>query len=397
MRLPTKLITAIAACGILGASSGGVLAAPDPHYVYVPLDSAVPAGFSFFDPAAVIDDGRVYGNAFRCSAGGCVSWMAVRDGRAITVLRKGRVGDANNRGVVSGSILTSADPRNGLTQAVLLRGRNLQLIPRLPGEISSSAGRLTDSGIALVFSRSADAFSLYLRRPNGAVTPLDFGASDAFFVDINGQGVASGTTFPSAIGAYRALRLRPPASLTLLDPLPTEHDAWGLGINARNDVLGYSFVFGSTERIGFWHGSTFHTRFVEGTPEFPTVSNFLLWNEPGLIVITNTSDSSSYLVPRANVRLNLADLADRLPPWTNIIDVNNEGDLIGFGGATPGQIDESFLLKHQPASAARAGHVAWHPASQAARAARQAAVAQGLLTKETLATYRPVLRKDRAR
>ena len=61
---------------------------------------------------------------------------------------------------------------------------------------------------------------------------------------------------------------------TLLHPLYTEPEAWALGINDRGDVLGYSFIPGATERIGVWDASGhFSTRFVEGTPEVPTISN----------------------------------------------------------------------------------------------------------------------------
>lgn len=396
MRRLTKLAIAVAVWGITWSGAGGAQA--EPRYRYVPLDPAVPAGFAFFDPVAVIDSGNVYGNAYRCSAGGCVSWVGVRRGTRITVLRQGLVGDANNKGLISGSVVTKADPRNFLTQAVLFRGRELQRIPRLSGEISSSAGRLTDTGIILVSSRTASAFSLYLRRPSGGVTPLDFGPDGAFFVDVNKNGVVSGTTFSSTAGAYRALRLRPPANLTLLDPLSTESHAWGLGINPLGDVLGYSFEFGATERIGFWRGTTFRTRFVEGTDEFPTVSNKLLWNDRGLIVVTLTSDLNSYLVPSRGVRLNLADLADRLPPWTNIVDVNNGGDLVGFGGPAPFQVEESFLLvREDTAAATTTARTAWQPADAAARAARQSAVALGLLPPPALAAYRPPIRKDHSR
>jgi hypothetical protein len=41
----------------------------------------------------------------------------------------------------------------------------------------------------------------------------------------------------------------------------------------------------------------FEISFVEGTPEFPTVSNRLIWNEDGLIVISFTTDGNTYLVP----------------------------------------------------------------------------------------------------
>ena len=101
----------------------------------------------------------------------------------------------------------------------------------------------------------------------------------------------------------------------MLDRLPTEPHAWGQAINRHGDVLGYSFVFGGLTRIGVWRGATFQTYFVEGTPEFPTVSNRLKWNERGMIVITDTTDLNSYLVPRPNQRLNLADLTrGALPP-----------------------------------------------------------------------------------
>src|SRR4051812_49019344 len=78
--------------------------------------------------------------------------------------------------------------------------------------------------------------------------------------------------------------------------------------NRASSVLGYSFVSGGLEAIGVWHNSTFKTYFVEGTTEFPTVSNNLLWNEPGLIVITGANnDPNSYIVPRPGIRLSLAD------------------------------------------------------------------------------------------
>jgi hypothetical protein len=105
-------------------------------------------------------------------------------------------------------------------------------------------------------------------------------------------------------------------------------------------------VSGGRERIGVWRGGTFQPYFVEGTPEFPTISNRLLWNRRGLIVITATNDGNSYLVPRPGVRLRLADLVDGpLPPVTQIVDLNDRGDLVGFGGARPGVVDSQFLLE----------------------------------------------------
>ena len=138
---------------------------------------------------------------------------------------------------------------------------------------------------------------------------------------------------------------RRPARKQILDPLPTEPLSWGQAINTRGDVLGYSFVPGGRERIGYWRDTTFVTSFVEGTPQYPTVSNRLLWNEVGLIVITRTNDLKSYIVPKPGVRLNLADLTTGpLPVWTDIEDVNNLGDLLGAGGPS-GSSRHTFLLE----------------------------------------------------
>ena len=398
MRTLVTYVIAAAACAVTCGAQG--FARAEPIYHYVSLDAALPVGFAFFDPVAVIDNGNVYGNVYRCRPGGCLSSVAVRraGARAVSALRQGFASDANNKGVIAGSVLTNTSSRAVVTQAALFQGRQVQPIARRPGEVSSNALTLTDTGIALVESSSATDTSRYLLRRDGSVAPIDLGpdAGFSFAFDVNDRGVVSATTFSIPEGAFRGVRLRPPGAPTFLEPLATEPQAWGLGINSKGDVLGYSFVFGAIERIGFWRGTTFHTRFVEGTPEFPTVSNALRWNDRGLIVATATSDSNSYLIPRAGVRLNLADLADRLPPWTNIIDVNNGGDLVGVGGSAPGVIEEAFLLKRLPAPAAttEAQRVVWHAAEAPARAARLAAVANGLLPEPARALYRAPLRKD---
>ena len=84
--------------------------------------------------------------------------------------------------------------------------------------------------------------------------------------------------------------------------------------------------------------------FVEGTPEIPTISNSLLFNDNNLIVITDlgTLPLTSYIVPSPGVRLDLADLVENLPPGQDlavIIGINNHGDMIGRG---------DFLLERMP-------------------------------------------------
>ncbi len=99
------------------------------------------------------------------------------------------------------------------------------------------------------------------------------------------------------------------------------------------------------ERIGLWdrHGR-FTTYFTEGTPEFPTVSNRLHFNESNLIVITfSLNDPTSYLVPRPGERLDLVNLVDNLPPGPSPLFVvnglNDNADMFGFGSGG------DFLLK----------------------------------------------------
>lgn len=391
-----KVLLKLAICVIAVANAATTSAAP--RYHYVNLDAAVPEGFAFFDPETVINNGKVYGTAYRCAPGGCLGYIAVRAGRVIEVFRQGYAGDANNRGFVGGGVTVNTDSRHTSTQAALFKGNLVRRIPRQPGEFYSFATLLTDTGITLIDSYDAGFTNYipYLRRPSGAVNLL--GPYNAFYLDVNNGGVVSGTTIVPGDNVYRALRVKPPGTPTLLDPLPSEPDAWGLAINSRGDVLGYSFVSGSTERIGFWRGTTFHTRFVEGTDEFPTVSNSLLWNERGLIVITDTTDGGSYLVPAKNVRLNLADLTDRpLPPFTRIVGVNERGDLVGFGGPQRYQTEESFLLVRDDAARV-ATRAPWAPTASAASTARLDAIAQRLLPREALAAYgAPTKRKDRVR
>lgn len=80
----------------------------------------------------------------------------------------------------------------------------------------------------------------------------------------------------------------------------------------------------------------FTPRFVEGTPQIPTVSNRLVFNDNNVIVISNisTGDPASYIVPRPGVRLDLADLVENLPAGQNLastIGINNHGNIIGYG------------------------------------------------------------------
>jgi hypothetical protein len=155
---------------------------------------------------------------------------------------------------------------------------------------------------------------------------------------MNNDGIISGTTFSLQSSTYFGFRFDTRTGrTTLLYPIAGDPDAWALSINNRGDILGYSFVFGATERIGVWDQTgVFTPRFVEGTPQIPTVSNRLVFNDNNVIVISNisTGDPTSYIVPRPGVRLDLADLVENLPAGQNLastIGINNHGNIIGYG------------------------------------------------------------------
>ena len=94
-------------------------------------------------------------------------------------------------------------------------------------------------------------------------------------------------------------------------------------------MLGYSFIFSTIERIGKWNRrNQFETSFIEGTPEFPTISNKLSWNEDGLIIASQTVEGATFLVPAPGIRLNLADITVGPQPSArlNVQQLNKGGD-----------------------------------------------------------------------
>ena len=119
-------------------------------------------------------------------------------------------------------------------------------------------------------------------------------------------------------------------------------------------MLGYSFNnlpihAGRIERIGVWdRKGEFKTYFVEATPEFPTSSNRLLFNDHDRIVITlartrNSNSQASYLVSNPGVGLDLADLVENLPEEQDlhsINDLNDHGNMIGSSST-----GNNFLLE----------------------------------------------------
>jgi hypothetical protein len=314
--------------------------AADYQYDYVSLDNlAMPpgyAGFAFYETTIVSGD-RVYGNVCNDSF---VCYAAVYDSGTVKVIQPRNRGDliftlstANDGGVLGGSVSRLADPSSA--QAAVLRDGDLDLLPERPGDLASFVVALFDAS-ALVFSIDASGKAHYLIFRHGKVTEIAFdGIVTPSYVQINDRGIVAGTG-GSLFEDARAFRLDTRTGRIMkLDPLPTEPLSWGLGINRRGDVLGYSFVSGATERIGVWdRKGRFQTYFVEGTPEFPTISNWLLFNDRNEIVITQAG-GTSYLVPRPGTRLDLADLTRNLPaisfPLYSVNAINDRASIVGFG------------------------------------------------------------------
>jgi len=318
------------------------------YYRYVSIEQALSAGFLFFEPVAINDAGRVYGVTYDCATTDCgelIPHIAVYADEAVTVLHPelpGIAHTANERDMIGGSV--EIDRVNFLEQAALFHHDQVEFVPPQPGELTSFVTALNDYGVALVTSFDTLFQPTYVLYKNGQATPQDFGltVTQPFeFLQINNQRIISGTAFNLPGLRDRCFRFDTrTGETTLLDPLPTEPRSWAVGINNRGDVLGYSFVASGIERIGVWdHDAEFKTYFVEGTPEFPTISNSLRFNDNNLIVITLVTQpaselGNSYLVPEPGVRLNLADMAENLPSGQDlsaIVAVNNHGDMTGAG------------------------------------------------------------------
>lgn len=322
-------------------------------YHYTSLAGApLPDGFIFNDLTVGLDDvDRVYGNSYDSDFVPHVSRWALGK-TTVLQTRPSFARVVNSLGVVGGSVLT--DPVNFTEQAAIFTGRRAEIIARQPGEVSSYVVALNRLGSALVASLDGSGHVTYLLYASGHSSVLTFGTNitNPEPRQIDDEGFIAGTEQPTG-GPARAFRYSPfTRTSTVLEPLLTELDAWGLGINDRVDVLGYSFNPAATERIGVWDRlNHFHQYFVEGTPEIPTVSNRLLFNEQNLIVITAVSAPAtdigkSFIVPRPGVRINLADLVDEPPteagPFNIVTAENNRGSVVGFGvTGTP------FFLRRQ--------------------------------------------------
>lgn len=327
------------------------------RYEYVALDQTMlPSAYTDFYLAA-IRRGRVYGTL--CDATCSATAFGVFDNDRWTVLHPTPAGsflfDINALGVMGGSV---PDATTGAFRAALFfpDGR-VEVIPPQPNETFAYVVNLNDLGVALVQSFDDTGAQTNVVYAHGKSTVVDLGSTipnPVFWTLtgwgrwLNNAGFIAGTTgvglFDDARGFRFDLKRRTGEVLKPYSGDPTETLAWGLGINNRGHVLGYSFVGGSPyhERVGFWdHRGVFQTYFVETIS-----SNQLLFNNNDEIVITFAAEGKSYLVPRPNQRYDLTTLVANLPAGEGLREVDaidDEGNLIGVGSS-----GARYLLRRIP-------------------------------------------------
>ncbi len=309
-------------------------AAPAAHahtlrYRYVALDQVpLPAPYTVFSPSVVIV-GSVFGTVFDSTF--TIANVAEYRKGTITVGAAGFASVANSAGIIGGS-----DPSS---QAALFKGSVTTLIPRLPGESSASVIGLTEDNLSLVQSTNAAFVNTFAYFRAGTETVINFGLPDPVFgAFMNEDGLIGVTKEESPTDHFlRGYRYDPrTATSTLLPPFsgdPTDVLVLVQGINKHGEVLGYSFTntFGATyhERVGVWNKAGAFQPYVYET----ITTNTLVFNDKNQIVISNSSDGNSYLVPAPGTRLDLSTLVRNMPAGLNLllsVSIDNDGNITGF-------------------------------------------------------------------
>jgi probable HAF family extracellular repeat protein len=230
-------------------------------------------------------------------------------------------------------------------ETALFWGGKVIPLGSVPGEIESFATSVNNEGVAVgtaLLPGRTIALVLYVY---GQAIPIDLGNDVKLYAPINptinDEGIIAGTVSVVSTGHFRAFRhdIRS-GKTTLLEPIAGDTDTWGLGIHARGEILGYSFVvFSTTEHIGTWdRRGNFTVHFTEGTAQYPTVSNNLVFNDRDQIVISSTTDQKSYIVPTVGQRHDLDTLVINLPainqPLFDVVGINDDGVIAGWNFET---------------------------------------------------------------
>jgi hypothetical protein len=308
---------ALAAAFVAPSAHADSSHADSPRYRYVALDQVpLPAPYTSFNPSTVVD-GRVIGTVFDDSFS--IGAVAVYDHGTITIGPAGIAAVGDETGLIGGSTLSA--------QAALFDRGVTTVIPPAAGELFANVVSLGDDHLALVSSTNSSFVANFAYYHRGTESFIDFGLPDPVFgAFMNHDGMIGVTKEESASDHFlHGYRYSPRTQKsTLLPPFaadPTDINVIIQGINDRGDVLGYSFTdFASPnyhERVGVWgHAGVFQPYFEE-----TIVTNTLLFNNANQIVITNSSDSHSYLVPQPGTRLDLASIVSNVPAGLGLVQV----------------------------------------------------------------------------
>jgi hypothetical protein len=296
------------------------------HLRYTELDiTAGPAGHDGWFPRGLSEEGEVIGQAFDCNADSSVCRQDVvkrrNNGQFSVVAKNFLINDVNSHGDAAGCTF---DPVTFQGQAGIVRENGkLELIPPQPGEMSSCVSKVSDAGVAFVTSTDPNFVNSVYIFDHGQKRP--FPVLNVDVGGINDQAQLAGTQFNEPNRAYRFDSRT--QTTAILPPVSPDPESSGFDINQQGEVLGTSFNFdGSVQRVGKWNRQgKFQTSLVT-TPAF--IANSVTWNAQGLIVLSNTSDENTYLVPSPGVRLNLADLVKAPLPALQVIAANGRGDIV---------------------------------------------------------------------
>ena len=324
-------------CGVTALALA--LAAPaaqaDPiRYRYVALDQVpLPAPYTSFSPAAIVD-GRVYGTVFDDTF--TIANVAVYSRGAITIGPSGTATVANARGSIGG--------QSPSEQAALFERGVTTLVPALPAQTFANVVSLGDNELALIQSTDSSFTSTFAYFRAGTESVIDFGlpdpAANAFMNDAGLIGLTKNQSPTDHFDHGYRYDPRTQTSTPLPpSPDPTDVNVLIQGINAGGEILGYSFTdFASPdyhERVGIWdRRGVFQTYFFETLN-----TSTLVFNDRDEIVITNSSDGNSYLVPAPGTRLDLASLTANVPAGLQlslVVSLDNAGNITGFA------VDENF-------------------------------------------------------
>lgn len=342
-------------------------------YRYLSLSEQLPSSMGCFSAAHLGENGDVFGTVEipppeYCGEGLSPKYVVVYRHHRFKAVAPGYANTANERGGVAGAVF---DEGRQAWRAALFLGTQVKQLPLLsPSELFSQAIGLTDSGTALIESFSGFHWP---PRPEershgvyraGRLTRIDLGLGPVVIATprINDRGQLSGTI----VAAYPPDPAKPDRAFihdwrcgktTILDPQSTDVHSNGRDINARGRVLGYSIErFGGPTRIGVWAGQRPFKMWLDEA-DYGFMSEWLRFNNAGMIVASGMSNNQIYLIPRPGTVIDVVARTAHFPAglakgYVYVGLITERGDMLGGGALfdAAGQYirGENFILRRVP-------------------------------------------------